>query len=342
MEKETINNQQIIMRKPLISVVVPIYKAEDTLYRCLNSLKMQTFTDFEVLMVDDGSPDQCGKMMDEYAAKDYRFKAFHKENGGVSSARQFGIDHANGEYTIHADPDDWVEPTMLEELYKKAKEEDADMVICDFYVNTYEGQHYLSQKPSSLHHEIVLKELFTKLHGSCCNKLIKLSCYKKWGIEFPLCLSRCEDQYVIASLLLRDIKVSYLPAAFYHYFRSNDNTLSRFYTDETHSQDIQSRDMFYDLLRNTGLEEMVYEQKSYIIFASAFWGGKNMYSSKAFKREFASYENIVKNRASTLAKKYLMIIACRGGYQFAIKLIRLYMHFKRILSGNSNRCYEGL
>ena len=171
MEKEKISFQQIIMQKPLVSVVVPIYKAKDTLYRCLESLKMQTFMDFEVLMVDDGSPDQCGKMIDEYAAKDYRFKAFHKENGGVSSARHFGIDHACGEYTIHADPDDWVEPTMLEELYKKAKEDDADMVICDFYVNTYEGQYYLSQKPSSLHHGIVLKELFEHFCGCYFNEI---------------------------------------------------------------------------------------------------------------------------------------------------------------------------
>ena len=152
------------------------------------------------------------------------------------------------------------------------------MVICDFYINTYKGQHYLPQKPSSLQHEVVLKELFEHLHGSCCNKLIKFSCYKKWNIQFPLNLSRCEDQYVIASLLLKDIKVSYLHAAFYHYFRNNDNTLSRFYSEKTHSQDVLSRDLFYELLKDTSLAQMVYEQKSYIIFASAFWGGKDSYN----------------------------------------------------------------
>ena len=314
----------------MISIIVPIYKAEETLYRCLDSIKMQTFTDFEVLMVDDGSPDQCGKMIDEYASRDHRFKAFHKENGGVSSARQFGIDHACGEYTIHVDPDDWVEPTMLEELYKKAKEEDADMVICDFFVNTYKGQHYLSQKPSSLHHDIILKELFEHIHGSCCNKLVKLSCYKKWNIKFPLSLSRCEDQYVIASLLLRDIKVSYLPTAFYHYYRNNAHSLSRFFSAETHSQDILSRDLFYELLKNVSIANKVYEQKTYIIFASAFWGGKDYYSSKAFKKEFASYEKIVKSVVKTFIKKKLMIIACRGGYQFAINLFSFIMFTKRV------------
>ena len=127
------------MHNPKISIIVPIYKAESTLVRCLDSLKAQTLPDFEVIMVDDGSPDRCGAMIDEFAARDGRFKAFHKPNGGVSSARQFGIDHATGEYTIHADPDDWVEPTMLESLYNKANETNADMLICDFFENTYKG-----------------------------------------------------------------------------------------------------------------------------------------------------------------------------------------------------------
>ncbi len=100
------------MINPQVSVIVPIYNAEATLLRCLDTLRNQTFQDFEVLMIDDGSPDRCGEMIDDYARCDNRFKAYHKENGGVSSARQYGIEQAQGVYTIHADPDDWVEPNM--------------------------------------------------------------------------------------------------------------------------------------------------------------------------------------------------------------------------------------
>mgnify|MGYP001251132114 CR=1 FL=1 len=114
-------------------------------------------------MVDDGSPDHSGAICDDYARKDDRIKVFHKLNGGVSSARQYGIDHAIGEYVIHADPDDWVESSMLEELYNKAKEEDADMVICDYYMNYENKQVYKKQEPSSLDHRTVLKELFQQL-----------------------------------------------------------------------------------------------------------------------------------------------------------------------------------
>ena len=171
-----------------------------------------------MLLIDDGSPDRSGEICDEYARKDRRVRVFHKENGGVSSARQCGMDHAQGEYTIHADPDDWVEPTMLEELYRKAKEEDADMVICDYYTEEKGKTKYIVQKPSDLNHETVLCELlFGQLFGSCWNKLIRRVCYDWYNVTFPLDFSYCEDLFVNVCLLLNDIKVAYLPKAFYHY-----------------------------------------------------------------------------------------------------------------------------
>ena len=202
---------------PKISVIVPVYKAENYLHRCVDSLLAQTFQDFEILLIDDGSPDRSGEICDEYARKDKRVRVFHKENGGVSSARQCGMDNAVGEYTIHADPDDWVEPNMLEELYKKAKEEDADMVICDYYVEEKRKTKYVVQKPSALDHETVLCELFQQLHGSCCNKLVKRACYMWYEVRFPLELFYGEDLFVNTCLLSEELRISYLPMAFYHY-----------------------------------------------------------------------------------------------------------------------------
>lgn len=136
---------------PKVSIIVPVYKAEKYINRCIDSILAQTYTDWELLLVDDGSPDRSGEICDEYAKKDSRIRVFHKENGGVSSARQMGQDKASGEYTIHADPDDWMEPTMLEELYAKAKEDDADMVLCDFYFNTQSGGGDLHARASIVH-----------------------------------------------------------------------------------------------------------------------------------------------------------------------------------------------
>ena len=119
---------------PKISIIVPVYKAENYIHRCIKSLLSQTFTDFEILLINDGSPDKSGEICDEYAKSDKRIRVFHKENGGVSSARQCGIDNARGEYTIHVDPDDWVDPRMLEELYLKAVEE--KMLVLPLVFNT--------------------------------------------------------------------------------------------------------------------------------------------------------------------------------------------------------------
>ena len=214
-------------RAPKISVIVPVYKAEKYLRKCVDSILGQTFRDFELLLVDDGSPDGSGAICDEYARKDSRVRVFHKENGGVSSARQYGLDQARGEYTIHADPDDWVEPGMLEALYGKAKAEGAEMVICDFYVNDRRGQRYVAQRPTALDHESVLRDLFQRLHGSLWNKLVRRACYSTFGVKFPP-IHLCEDLYVNVSLLLAPLRVAYVAQAFYHYEQDqNPNTLSR-------------------------------------------------------------------------------------------------------------------
>lgn len=320
------------MNNPKISIIVPIYKAESTLLRCLDSLKTQTFADFEVLMVDDGSPDRCGEMIDEYAAKDVRFKAYHKSNGGVSSARQFGIDHAVGEYTIHADPDDWVEPTMLEALYGKAKEEDADMVICDFFENTYKGQKYVKQQPSSLYHYKVLHDLFHHLHGSTWNKLIRRDCYSMYDIHFPSGISFCEDKYVIAAILKNEVKVAYLPCAFYHYIRDDNGSLSMRYTDRTYEENLHLRDLFDSLLGDTPISEEVHLQHSYMILSKAFYGGKSYYSSARFKEMFSSYKQIVEQTTDiSNFEKSLMRVSIVGLYQPTIRFFNFLMKIKHII-----------
>lgn len=204
---------------PVISVIIAMYNAESYLRRCLDSLLSQTLNEFDVIVVDDGSTDGSLAIALEYASSDNRFRVFHKENGGVSSARQYGVDQLaeGGEYSIHLDPDDWIEATMLEHLYKKAKDTNADMVICDFFVNTENGQYLRKQNPGSTDPRQVLGALFEGLHGSLWNKLIRSSCYKTYNIHFPPNLNYCEDYLVNVSLLLQIDEVAYLPEAFYHY-----------------------------------------------------------------------------------------------------------------------------
>lgn len=213
---------------PAISVIVPVYNAEKYLCHCVDSILAQTFTNFEVLLIDDGSLDKSGELCDEYALKDKRVHVFHKSNGGVSSARQKGIEEAKGEYVIHADPDDWVDALMLEELYERAQAENADMVICDYYVNMGKKQRYVKQQPSNCDSDTILRELFQQLHGSCWNKLVKRACYRTYEVNFPEGVNFREDTIFNMRLLKHSIRCSYLNKAFYHYVQdANPHSLAK-------------------------------------------------------------------------------------------------------------------
>ena len=216
-----------------ISVILPIYNAANSLSRMIDSILAQTFFDFELLLINDGSTDCSHIICDEYAIKDSRIHVFHKLNAGVSAARQTGLEMAKGEYIIHADADDWVEPSMLEELYNKAIEENADVVICDFYTNNGNTENYVKQQPDALDHISVLHGLFQHLHGSCWNKLVKRACYDKYGIKFTKGINHCEDLLTWIQLYQHPIKTIYLPQAFYHYVM-NENSITHNFTRKTY------------------------------------------------------------------------------------------------------------
>lgn len=218
--------ESIINNSAEISIIVPVYKAEQWIHRCIDSLRRQTFSDIEIILVDDGSPDSCGRICDEYAAVDNRIKVIHKQNEGVAVARQAGTDLARGEYIIHADPDDWVEPDMLEQLYAKAKGTGADVTICDYYENKNNEQIYVIQNPGSIKPHDVMCELFHRLHGSLWNKLAKRACYIKYNLQFTPGINYCEDVLIWVQLLQHpEVKVAYLNKAFYHYNQDNVDSL---------------------------------------------------------------------------------------------------------------------
>ena len=297
---------------PKVSVIVPVYKAEAYLHRCVDSLLAQTFADFEVILVDDGSPDGSGAICDEYARKDDRVKVVHQKNSGVSMARQKGLDNAQGEYVIHADPDDWVEPDMLQELYAKAKEENADMVICDFYTQ-YKDHMYLNrQKPSALDHDTVQCELFQQLHGSCCNKLVRRVCYNKFHIKFPVGVSYCEDLLTNATLLSHDIKVAYLPKAFYHYDQTiNPNSIVRKFTHKSFEDDKRLAMKMAEALRGSAAEQIGTVATFYGVVVRAFTG--HAFSSKEFKTKLKPYRKYCLKGKEGMGIH--LLLSCLGAYQ---------------------------
>lgn len=221
------------MEMPKVSIIIPVYKVETTIHKCLDSFLAQTLKEWEIVLVDDGSPDRSGQICDEYATKDSRFRIIHQQNAGVSAARQTALEAVTGEYVIHADPDDWGEPKMLEDLYKKAEADDADMVICDMYKDFGDKCLYYKQVIADTNPQSILNDIFKgNVHGSCCNKLIKHSCIEKYGAKFPKGVNYCEDVSFLVQLLKHNIKVTYLNKAYYHYVQNQDS-ITNAYTMET-------------------------------------------------------------------------------------------------------------
>lgn len=136
-----------------ISVIVPVFKVEKYLCRCIDSILSQTFTDFELILIDDGSPDNCGKICDEYAKKDSRIHVIHKENGGLSSARNAGLDVANGDYVVFIDSDDYIEPDLFQEGIVALKDFPKALVNYGFYVENDQGINkstFILQLPNTI------------------------------------------------------------------------------------------------------------------------------------------------------------------------------------------------
>ncbi len=215
---------------PQISVIVPVYNAETYLKRCVASILAQTLSDYELILVNDGSCDGSAQLCDEYSESYSHVRVIHQNNQGVSAARQTGLDAAKGEFVIFADPDDWIESTMLTEMQEKAEQENSDVVICDYWFNYEHEEHYSLQQPEDIRPSTVLRQLLLgQLHGSTCNKLYRLKLIHEHSISFPKGINYCEDLWFNCSFI-HDCspRVSYLNKAFYHYdLFSNSDSLSR-------------------------------------------------------------------------------------------------------------------
>lgn len=211
----------------MISVIVLAYNAEAYISRCLNSLIEQTYRDFELIIINDGSTDNTLGIIRQFAQNDDRIVIVSRENIGVAGSRQEGLDLSRGEYSIFVDADDWVEPDYLEVLYNSAVRAQADMTICDIYIEQHNKTELAKQKPISLNPQVMLGQMLKDLYGSLWNKLISKQAYLRTNVRFIPSLNCCEDQYVVMSLLAHNISVAYCDKALYHYDKTiNINSIT--------------------------------------------------------------------------------------------------------------------
>ena len=219
------------MTTSLISVIVPVYRVEKYLERCVKSILSQTYKNLEVILVDDGSPDQCPAICDACAEKDARVKVIHQENKGLSGARNAGIDAASGEYLAFVDSDDYVSPHFIEELYQLLQDTGCAIGQCRFsYVK---GDGLVEEGDSAFciyRGESLMEQLYGPEEKATCfvvawNKLYRADLFKETGIRYPEGRIH-EDEATTYRLFHEAKKLAFLDRALYGYYTENGGSIT--------------------------------------------------------------------------------------------------------------------
>lgn len=309
-----------------VSIIIPVYKVEEFLENCVNSLIKQSLTDIEIVLVDDGSPDNCPSICDEFAKKDSRIKVIHKKNEGVSAARNDGLKIATGEYIIFCDSDDWMEVHGLEELYKKATQEEADIVIGDVYLSKERENKYVkfykdefTTNDKDFIQELIKCDIYRTYcpnpaesgvafgYGGPWNKLVKKRLIQDNNISFDIRLRGIFDDILYTAHILANAnKISYIQKPVYFY-RVNDNSITHSYKPdvmEINKAIFKSWQEFFD------------EQENGEIYRKAFYACVIRRLEEAMKLYFLNDSNKKENKT---LKRELKKLVSQEPYNIAIK-----------------------
>lgn len=222
-----------MLQKNKVSVVVPIYKVEKYINRCIESILNQTYSNIEVILVNDGSPDNCGKIAERYSQIDNRVKVIHKNNGGLSDARNFGMKHVTGEYLIFVDSDDWIEQTMIEVLVNNCIKHKADVVQSAFYY-AYEDKLLLDNRFHSRKEEPIILDNRTLMYELVKNEKVKNFAWGKlYKTKMILDITfekgvLFEDVYWAYKVMHLVNKYLIIHEPLYNYFQRNDSIVTTY------------------------------------------------------------------------------------------------------------------
>lgn len=279
-----------------VSIIVPIYNVEKYLKTCLDSIVSQTYENLEIILVDDGSPDKCPQICDEYAAKDQRVTVIHQKNGGISKAREAGIHAATGDYLMTVDGDDWLDPVTVEACVEATKEQNPDCVIFS-YVREYPEHstvsHILDQSTSFFGRkaeEHICRRLFGLIGdelrhperleslGSCCMKLYRHDVARKGRYFDTTEVGSSEDTLFNIYALFKCKNVIYIDEPFYHY-RKMGNSITSTYRPKLSEQWQRLFEIMEDFIHDHNLNQSYIDALNSRIALSAFGIGMNELSA---------------------------------------------------------------
>ncbi len=250
-----------------LSIVAAVYNLEKYLPRCLDALVNQTLEEIEILCVDDGSTDSAPQIVDQYAQKyPNKIKAFHKENGGEFTTRNYGLERAQGEYVTFVDTDDWVEPNWAEKLYKAAKENEADMAVCGFERIDLKTNKVIAKNMTKMGNcvkEIKPNDDFvTNINPAPWNKIYKTKKVK--DLRF-LDFRGFNDMIFLTSAFTKMNKIAFVPDVLYHYYLRYDSQIHN-----VNRKDVENFKKYLLELKQLYIKENKYEDMKYILDLMAF------------------------------------------------------------------------
>lgn len=305
------------MAEPFVSIIVPVYKVpEQYLRKCIESTMMQTLQNIEILLVDDGSPDQCGEICDAYAEKDSRVKALHKQNGGLSSARNYGCRAARGKWIMFVDGDDWIEPDMCQTMYNAGEEKQVQLVMCgimkDYGKSATEYKFYLEDGKVYKGKECKwLQQQLLVYNGNIAvaySKLIDRKLLIDNRIFHGEVLRQGAEGLEFNLRLFEKLEsATFINKPFYHYIY-NENSISASHNEANHEFVIKCFEKIKAFIDTSDNKEMLMpwfdNRLLYVIVTTAISGYFNPTNTEPYadkKRKYAAYleKPIVKEALQT-------------------------------------------
>jgi glycosyltransferase involved in cell wall biosynthesis len=293
--------------KVRLSIIVPVYNTEKYINKCIDSILNQTFEDFEIILVDDGSPDKCGEICDQYAKQDMRVKVIHKKNGGLADARNAGIEIAKGDFIGFVDSDDYIKKDMYSEMLAAIGEYKVKIVTCGRFdvSNGVTTEAFVINKPIKMTAEEAIGNILTwnGLDSSCCDKIFEKSLFQE--IRFPLGRVN-EDIFIMYRLIDKAKTIVHIGSPKYYYVhRENSITTNSFSVKKLDFPIVTSEILNYmkNNYPNLVEEAMFFYFSSHIYILNILI---NEEKEKQYEVEFnKSYLEIRKNSLKFLKNKYI-------------------------------------
>lgn len=332
-----------------VSVVVPIYNVEKYIKQCVDSIRNQTLEDIEIILVDDGSPDNCPQICDEYKKLDNRIKVVHKKNGGLSSARNAGMRVATGEYIGFVDSDDYIEVDMYEKMYNTSKKYNVDFVMCDYYksygsdkkevsLEIDEGMYNKEKIKDIIYPQLIMTENID--YGpllAVWHCLYKNTFLKENDLYFDDIVKYSEDNLFSSIVGYKSDSFYYMKASYFYNYRYNPNSISTTYKEDALDVYIEMNNRLYDNFYRCKEYDFKRQLSLHMIYYTLNYINQVLGSNLNLKEKYRKIKNSLKKKEVKRAFDKFLLPDINLKLKLSILMLKYKMTFTYMLVKSSNK-----